>query len=119
MTHLSEKAPQQGTRRIVFPAMLAGLVIILAEIVSLIFGLAMKRSLFSGEATYFASIDEAGFNAWKLSPWFDTELGWNVPQHVAQHNDKNCLGQDILYRFSLGARLNDGSAASPEVALFG
>jgi hypothetical protein len=119
MTDCANTSSLQGGKRLAFSALLVVLSLTLCEAVNLVLGLAFGKDLFSGQSDYFASINESQFESWKLSPWFDPELGWNTPQEISSHHEKNCLGEEIAYSFAQGRRLDSGSGQIPTVALLG
>lgn len=90
----------------------------LVELSSFAFGYLFAPEMFSGEDTYFASIDAEEFSSWQASSWFDADLGWNTPAALTSESKRNCLGKDISYAFQEEYRgiPRDGI---PAVALFG
>jgi hypothetical protein len=101
-----------------FIAVGALLLAALIEFASFSFGAFFAPDMFSGEETYFASIDAEKFSSWQASPWFDAELGWNTPAILTGESKRNCLGKDIsyVYREEYRGIPRDGI---PAVALIG
>jgi hypothetical protein len=106
------------TKKFVFCATSAVLLMILVEVLSFAVGSFVRREIFSREDDYLASLTPAEFERWRASPWFDAELGWNVPIKRMTATNKNCLKQMVTYSYQDEYRgtPRPGVAA---VALFG
>src|SRR5690349_3843078 len=90
----------------------------LVEALSFAVGSLVRREIFSSEDAYFARLDHAEFERSRLSPWFDAELGWNVPTKKATETRPNCLDQKVTYSYQDEYRGTPGPGIAL-VALFG
>jgi hypothetical protein len=94
------------------------LLLALTEGLSFVFGRFVAPDMFSKERAYFASIDQAKYEIWQQSPWFDAELGWNTPTILTSESKRNCIKQEVQYSYQDQYR-GIPLPGVPAVALFG
>lgn len=92
--------------------------LILLEVLSFFVGSFLHRDMFSQEEAYFAEVSREEFDRWRVSPWFDSELGWNLPTKNFTEAKPNCLNQMVTYSYQDEHRGSPGPGTAA-VALFG
>jgi hypothetical protein len=96
----------------------AAFLLVLVEVLSFAVACFLRGEIFSPEDVYFASLNRAEFERWRVSPWFDAELGWNVPTKKTTETKPNCLDQMVTYSYQDEYRGTPGPGVAA-VALFG
>src|SRR5437867_278250 len=108
----------QERKRAGFFVISIALLLALTEGLSFVFGRFVAPELFSNERACFASIDQANYEIWQQSPWFDAELGWNTPTIPTSESKRNCIKQEVQYSYQDQYR-GIPLPGVPAVALFG
>lgn len=107
-------------KRIVFTAIMLFVPIATIEVACYVVAWHYRYDFFSYEKEFFRGVEQAEFEAFVASKYFDPELAWDNPVAPTKVFRKNCVGETIEYNYQDRTRVTPGLVKGQEqVAIFG